>query len=162
MDTYKGEGKITISRWSNTIEGEKQIHIVIEDGVSGVRILEFAMSLEDFAKALTGQGYVPGDLDLYRENVQYAGMKRIHKQVVVKTTRTQRNAYFTLKRDDDRSELLASILKPYEKDGWTGQGSYLFNHHYAVGSMMIAYQVPFTKFVTPEEAEAYNKPKEAV
>jgi len=66
------KGGITVSRLSN--KGDTWIEISIEDNTSGICFVEFSMSLDDFARAVTGCGGVPGDM--FVRGLENVGKKR--------------------------------------------------------------------------------------
>lgn len=73
------KGKITISRVSggNT---NGHINITIEDAESNIQFFDGDMSFEDFAKAVTGQGYLP--IEFQARNLTNVGKRRETKPLV--------------------------------------------------------------------------------
>ena len=60
------KGEITISRLSGNLHIEKPIQITIRDEYKN--ITEVELTLEDFAKAITGMGFLPCEIT-YRKKV---------------------------------------------------------------------------------------------
>lgn len=74
----KINGKITISRRFSG--DEDYMSISLKDDTSSVAICNVEMGLVEFARALTGLGYVDCDIDLY-DTYEKAGKKLIVKRV---------------------------------------------------------------------------------
>lgn len=110
-------GKITISRPSGY--GADEIVLSFTDDISSVQFLEFHISCDEFAKALTGLGYRPGEMELRR--LDLIGMKRENK--------TESIPYVGPKNYSDREKEARIILQPYETDGWQAYDSDYTNHH---------------------------------
>jgi hypothetical protein len=123
-------GKITISRTTSNREPDF-IRLRIEDDSSGVNFLDIRMSLENFAKVITGFGYIDCEFELYAQNV---GMTSESKTEIVPL----KDKYFAT--DEQRQE----ALKPFEIDGWKARQSDIKNHHNYSNEGI---KVVFTRFV---------------
>ena len=128
-------GKITISRTTSSKTGNS-IRIRMEDDSSSITFLEAEMNLEDFALALTGQGYIDCQFELMG----------IHNVGKVRETKTELvpldNPYMAT-----AAERL-SALKPFEVDGWTARRSDIENHHRYLNNTVT---VTFSRFVDKKE-----------
>jgi hypothetical protein len=89
------KGQLTISRWKGNDDTEG-INIELIDADSHVRFVVVNISLEDFAKAITGLGYVPVDLDV-------RGLDKVGKIAEFKSTTVP--VPFVLKYEDDFAAL---------------------------------------------------------
>ena len=110
-------GKITISRPSGGDQDE--IVLSFTEEISGVQFLEFHMSCEEFAKALTGLGYRPGQMEL--RALDKIGMQYEHKSMNI--------PYVQPPSFSERKEHARTILQPYEVDGWLAHDDDYTNHH---------------------------------
>lgn len=119
MNRKRLPARINISRTSGGSDPDKPIRIWLEDEASGVQIVEFLLTLEDFAKALTAQGHIPctaiwgNDLTL-----SLIGCKREVKTERIETTESQ----------PGRKEI-KRLLDAYEVDGWLGSAAEFENWH---------------------------------
>ena len=102
------KGMVTISR-INTGNGQ-YMEIRITDGSSGTEFVEAKLSLEDFAKAITGLGYI--DCEIETRGLHLLGKKREHKTEMVAC-----NGWELNKNDESA---INNALEPYEIDGWKG------------------------------------------
>lgn len=125
------KGQITISRTTSSKTGNT-IRISIEDDSSSVTFLEVLMSLEDFALALTGQGYIDCNFEL--QGIQNVGKIRETKTELVSLANPFRAT------DEERLD----ALKPFEVDGWTARFQDIENHH---RYQKDAVSVTFSRFV---------------
>lgn len=124
-------GHSSISRTTKS-QGSDSIRFRMEDDTSGVTFLEVEMSLEDFARILTGQGHIPCTFELYAQNV---GKTRETKTEIVPLE----NRYFAT--DKERQE----ALKPFEVDGWEARQGDISNHHNYTNSDGV--KVVFMRFI---------------
>jgi len=129
---------ITISRPQGN--GPEVIAVSIRDDVSFCEILEAEFSLDNFMRALTGQGSIKGDGEWRIVNL---GKKRETKTVQV------------LVPDgpwETRNERARVAIAEHEVDGWRGNVSDATNHHRqgkkADGGYY--YNVDFVRFVEAE------------
>ena len=125
------KGKITISRTTGR-KTENTIRIRIEDDSSSITFLETEMSLEDFALALTGQGYIDCNFEL--QGIQNVGMILETKTELVSLA----NPFIAT-----GEERLAALI-PFEVDGWTARYQDIKNHH---RYQKDAVSVTFSRFV---------------
>ena len=123
-------GKITVSRVTSNQEDD-YISIRFEDKLSGSTFLQAKMTLEDFAKAVTGHGYMDCTFDLTADVV---GKLRENKTEIVPLE----NPYRATKEEKQ------AALKPFEVDGWTGYLDDLDNGHRYTQSGV---SVHFTRFI---------------
>lgn len=109
------DGRITISRYMNS----DQIAVELTDDLSRVRFVTAQMSLEAFARALTGQGEVPCGLEI--RGLQFVGMKAENKTEIVSCERPY----------GDKKKLKAAVaaLRKFEVDGWRADPKDLENGH---------------------------------
>lgn len=109
-------GKITISRYSNSDETDP-IHITIEEVDSSIQFVDVSMTLEDFAQALTGLGFV--DCGLTFRALDKIGKIREHKVEPI----------YIGDRYNFTEEESKELIKPFEVDGWIGRDEDLRNSH---------------------------------
>jgi hypothetical protein len=113
------KGKLNITRVSST-KGGDFIRIVIEDDTARVRAIQCDVSLEAFAKALTGQGMLPCDFEVPApELVGTIGENKVEKVVL-----DQRYS------SPGKEEAERKALEPYCVDGWYPRRGDISNHHY--------------------------------
>ncbi len=127
-----GPGRISISRAFGGRADEKgePIGFEIVDDVSRTLVCRFDMSLEDFAKTVTGQGELPGTLTIYVGAPwgKRCEHKTAYVQIPVHTS-------YKLGLDDtgaDRpkwNKHLTEALKMHEVDGWIANRRDAENHH---------------------------------
>ena len=171
-ENYKAPGNISITRRMGPYP-DKSIIIQVEDGVSGVKILDFQMSLEAFSEAVTGLGYCKGDLEIYTGALSHLGMKTIRKEVIVtcreedrdllrKLDRVFSGDWGKVRKCEDGVSLVQRIFGTHESDGWVGSLYDVLNHHNMVtysndpkGNCEI--RVTFSKWVSASEAKAYDE-----
>lgn len=107
------KGKITISR--PTFSDEKEaICISLTDSSSGVEFVELEMTLSDFTKAITGQGFIPIDFDV--RGLEFVGLtKETEKaRITVKKIELIDKGYDINKR----GFLEAYLTEHAKRDGW--------------------------------------------
>ncbi len=124
------KGHLSISRTSSS-RGPDTIRFRMEDDSSGVTFIEAELSLEDFAKVLTGLGHVSCNFELHAQNV---GKTREVKSEIVPLEDKYRAT------DEQRQE----ALKPFEVDGWKARERDISNHHNYSDKGV---KVVFTRFV---------------
>jgi hypothetical protein len=115
------KASVTISRRS-----DDTIAITIKDEVSRERVCEVKLSLEDFAKALTGQGELSGD-------VRYGELAVVGKRKVKepRNVTVAKPVYGFADKDWAKSVL----LKACQEEGWSvdyhlgAQNSIVFNQY---------------------------------
>ena len=130
----EASGRITISRPAASW-GEKYIEIKLDDDASGCRLVSVRLSLDCFAEAVTGLGYVPCVFDYYDE-CPVGKVRQNKTELLPKPKHSQK----------DR-EATAKILAPFEIQGWRGEASDLFNHHRYIGEKVA---VNFSRFIEAE------------
>lgn len=130
------KGKITISRYTGGERGTG-INIKVVDELSGTEFISVEITAETLGNALTGMGFQPCEFELRAEQV---GKKHEHKTEVLPI----RLGYYKQK---DAEAVAKKALKPYEKDGWTGDWRDLCNHHRWTGADKTT--VTFHRFVQP-------------
>jgi len=108
-------GTLCISRTSSTHDAD-EIEIRFIDEESHVQFATFHISLENFAKALTGLGYVEG-------KIEYRGLNRVGKISESKTELVHCKPY-----GDDKAKYKA--LAEFEVDGWKARKGDIDNHHH--------------------------------
>lgn len=131
-------GNVLMSKASSS-EGQR-MHITIEDKISGCRVLEIYMSLEEFAKALTAS-YGEATIEHFPNSP--VGKKHEHKTEVVPIPKKDE---FHLRNKPER---VKELLKPFEVDGWRGNTSDMTNHHCFVPNK--GQSVGFHRYVDIEE-----------
>lgn len=110
MSSKKLEGKLTISK-TNGYNGQ-WIEISIRDENSGITFVEATLSLEDFAKAVTGQGALPTSFEV--RNLRNVGLMCLTKPLV-----------FELKGKTNEYKAQAEARCDKEADpGWIADGYY--------------------------------------
>lgn len=102
------KGKITISRPSG--HGEPHIAITLVDNDAHVHFCEVRLGLDEFAKAITGQGFVNCDLHL-------RGLDKVG------TIRENKTEFVPDIGEEDKS------LAPFMVDGWTPRSGDWGNMH---------------------------------
>jgi len=132
------DGKITISRYSD-FGNKDPIHIVVTDQNSGVSFCDVQMSLENFAKALTGVSLQECEFSV--RDIDKIGMKKELKHEFI-----QRPEGFYLWSDNEKIK----FLNPYNTDGWEGSLNDLENHH-NFNQKNNAYDVSFVRWVDDTE-----------
>lgn len=112
------KGSVTISR----VHGDKDVvEIRLEEENSGIEFATLTLELEGFARAITNQGHVKGELEVV--GLDKVGWKAENKVEFVP---------FTGKALEIGHEGLAARRKAclaLEVDGWAGDKSDLENHH---------------------------------
>lgn len=120
------EGKITISRYHNT----EIVCISIMDVISRVEFVKFEMTVSDFGKAITGLGYVTGNMELRKLNL--IGKKAENKDVVIKCEFPY--------GDKMKMRKARKAMKEFEVDGWKGRDYDLGNpHNYATDGIRVCF-----------------------
>lgn len=115
--------------------------IEVQDGKSGVEFLSLRLSLEDFARTLSGQ-HVDCEFELRPENVgRICETRIVHVFVPDNWTNTE-----------GRRERAKQCVDVFNADGWVGRVSDAMNHHHLIerrnnGSV---YAVMYTRFVNEE------------
>lgn len=117
------------------------MHITITDKISGCRVCEVWMALDEFTKALTSS---QGAAQMEWFSDAPIGMKAENKEEFVPFTND--NTY-----GEGSEERIAKALAPFEVDGWTARHGDMGNHHR--GSDATGYRVVFFRHVDPETGE---------
>ena len=133
------KGKISLGRYNNANDIPLQIHIRLEDDLSGVEFLSIEMSLENLANLITGMGYL--DCEFQLRGLDKVGLTREHKIEIIELPDDFRSY------EKDVEEKITNILQYYEVDGWIGRRSDVTNgHNRAKGKN--AQSVSFTRRVS--------------
>jgi len=135
------KGHISISRRTGGGVPES-VHIEIEEDNSGIRFVDIELTLEGFARAITGHGNVPGKLTV-------RGLDRVGWNAENKTEEVPYDLY-----SDERNPKAA--LAPYEVNGWRARSGDLENGHCQVPGKK-AQRVVFFRHVKPAPAPAEPK-----
>jgi hypothetical protein len=131
----KLQGRISCSR-----NNHDEIHIELEDVLSGCIVVEAKLDLETFAKLVTGQGFLPCEFKYFEAPI---GMKREGKYELVPVPPS---AYMFEKNPLVYTQWLA----PFMDGGWKPYVPDLFNHHNTVTKDGQTYQrVGFSRHVAP-------------
>jgi len=131
------KGNVTISR-VNTGDGQ-YMEIRITDGSSGTEFVEAKLSLENFAQAIIGLGYVECEIETRR--LDLVGKKREHKTEMVACNGWE------LDRKDESA--INNVLAPYEIDGWIGSHYDMKNSKNYRGHETV--KVSFTRYVDAKQ-----------
>ena len=126
-------GSVIISRCSGSAVDDTPIHITVDDEISRCRVLEIYMSLEEFAKAITGSY---GDAKIEHFPKSPIGMKAENKTEIVPFDSYQ-----------DKEKDINAALKPFEVDGWKARRSDMTNGHCRVKN---GQRVVFFRHVDPK------------
>lgn len=102
-------GKITISRVTSNEGG--YIEVRLEDDNSGCQFASFKMSLEDFGAAVTGQGYMHGELEV-------RGLDKVGKYHEMKPL------IFEVKDSYGAKDEAARECQKHADEGWIADGYY--------------------------------------
>lgn len=141
------KGKITISR-PNYSDCREVINITVQCVSSGIQFLDLEMTLKDFAKAITGQGYIPVEMEV--RGLEFVGLTSEREDATVTVTQAELKSlgYDTNK---GRSEALSDYLKKHaSRDGWI-VNAYLGSQ----GSVItdgdkVKMNFSYTRYVKPE------------
>ena len=131
----KLSGKITICKTLG--RDDKPINIDINDEISGCRLVNIRMSLEDFADALTGRGWVPVEMEVNLDGP--IGMKAENKTEIV--------PFNCFSKDSESEKAISKALKPFEVDGWRARREDMTNGHWRTDQ---GQRVVFFRHVDPE------------
>jgi hypothetical protein len=135
---------ITISRTTNSKSGS-YIWIEIKDKVSGCRIIETTLTLEDFAMAITGMGHIPCTSEFFEDAP--VGKKRQTKIEYLRRPPVS-NTFV-------KASIAKEILEPYEIDDWKARVHDLWNPHHWIaledGSPGVS--VTFERWVGVDKSE---------
>lgn len=106
------DGTITISKtnsYTKLGESSNFISISIQDNKSRVHVININMDLEDFAKAVTGEAFMPIKYELNQYRISYLGKKRIIED---------RHIEYTGDRTSNREYLEFWLLNNVKEPGW--------------------------------------------
>lgn len=130
------KGRLIMSRALSNQEPHEFMSIVLTDAMSGTRVIEARMALDESTRALTSSN---GEC-VFSLWGQKAGMRREVKREKVFVPNGPYN---------EREARAIAAIKPYEVDGWQGNESGAVNHHncrkYHDGGA--DYTVSFIRFV---------------
>ena len=112
------DGSFTLSRMNSNQPLDRPITFRIEDRLSGIEFCEVHVSLEDFAKAITGQGGIPCRVEV--RGLHLVGKRRENKteQVFVP------DGPF-----ETREARAKAAVAEHEVDGWRGRVGDATNSH---------------------------------
>ncbi len=131
-------GRITISKVSGN--DKNPVYIQIDDVASGCRLLQVNLTLEDFARAVLGQGWIPCSLEANLTGP--IGMKAENKEETVP---------FDCFESGSRLEKnISKALLPFEVDGWKARRQDMTNGHCRTSD---GQRVTFFRHVNPENGE---------
>jgi hypothetical protein len=123
-------------------DDREEIVIRLEDVISSCVIANIHISLEEFARVLTGRSNIDCTAEIFLDSP--VGKKRECKDEVIVPRP---------KFDQENKKAISRVLAPYEVDGWKGREDDLFNSHRwrqaADGQDGIS--VSFVRYVDPEE-----------
>jgi hypothetical protein len=123
-------------------DDDKLMHLVVTDEISGCRVCELYMRLDEFAKALmSSQG---------KATMEYfpkapIGMKAENKTELVP---------FDMYKSGRSEKAITEALRPFEIDGWVARRSDMTNGHYQVKG---GQRVVFFRHVNPETGAPITK-----
>lgn len=139
MDKKRLEGRMTIS----VIRGTEVpfIRVQLEDAASGASFLAAEVSLENFARMVTGQGHIPCEFVL--RGTELLGLKKEVKTVMVPIPRMDGLS------EDRREQMVRDYFAPFETEGWAGRVSDAFNWHNRIrgDEFMETFKVTFVRYV---------------
>lgn len=101
--------KLTISRVCNSKSSKEEIRIMLLDENSRVRVIDGILSLEDFAKAITGLGYVDVSVEVDTVDLFFVGKKKIIEE---------RSIYCPLAYFSDKNLFSAWLKDNAQEEGW--------------------------------------------
>ncbi len=117
------EGIITIGR--QTGPSGILIHLQIEDVLSGCRIADLEMNVEDYGHAISGLAGQPCRMKLYPKSWELLGRTRENKTEDVCIPGISGG-----QRTPTEERLVEEAVKPFEVDGWKADTRNVGNHHY--------------------------------
>jgi len=123
------KGQLCITRPTSS-SGEECVSIEFTDTDASVRFATFRIGLADFAKALTGLGYMPGEIEFH--GLDRVGMKSENK--------TERIACEPPYGDKKKLATLKEKIKTLEVDGWSARNGDADNHYnYFQGGVTVVF-----------------------
>jgi len=129
------QGKLSIARPSYGT-GKEAIRIECQDAGSAMRVVGIEIGLEDFSRAITGQGDVYCEFEFSREAWARVGKVRQYEQRFIPQPEEYRPTAYEI----------AAHLARYEKDGWRGNPEDVTNPHRHRGKEV---EVAFERWVDP-------------
>jgi len=118
-------GKVTISRTTSSY-GPDTIRIEIVDQGSSISFVSAVMSLEDFARAVTGFGWQSAKLEI-------RGLDKIGMVLETKIEQVFYDGPYFKEKALELAPVISEALQPFEIDGWKGDKSDLVNPHKRAG-----------------------------
>lgn len=112
------KGRVTISRYSSSM-GEDGVHIEFTDEKSRVRFATMDLTLENFAKVVTGMGEVKAELET--RGLDLVGKTAENKEEVIKV-----EPHFG---DPEKFSKLRKAVEELEVDGWRHRSGDMTNSH---------------------------------
>lgn len=142
------QGKITISRTGRT-DCAASMRIEIQDVASRVSFVIGEMSMEDFAMAITGHGYMPIKMEI--RGLDVVGMQAEHKTLEIPF-----NGPRFLAGAEENEEGARAAVAAYEVDGWRATDwRNFFNEHRRVhGVAGDVFKIAFHRWVPRPEGAA--------
>lgn len=133
------KGNITLTRPYG--DDADYIEIQIEDSSSGIHFLSARIGYADFAKLLTGQGYMPCEFEL-------RGIENVGKVTEIKTE----SVYVPRGDYTSRQQRAETAVAEFEENGWTGRVSNAMNQHNRISGNAEGewYTVSYYRFVELE------------
>lgn len=125
-------GQISIGRLIRN-DGGLPIEIRVTDTENGLLHIQVNMTLEDFAKALTGQGHIDCEYIL-RGTHLYGTTREVKREEVILPS-------FNATKDEVRT-----AVAEHEVDGWIGQDGDAKNAHHKTPTKN-GYYVQYTRFL---------------
>lgn len=123
------KGQLTISRVSSS-SGDGYIEIRFRDVDACAEFARFRVSFADFAQAVTGLGYAPGEIQV--QGLEVVGLKSENKSELVPGSHPY--------GDKTKLRELQAAMKKFQVDGWIGRASDLENHYnYKPGGCQVAF-----------------------
>ena len=133
------KGILQISRASGGQADKQPMHITITDEISGCRVCEMFLALDEFTKGLTSSQGI-GTLEIFPHAPW--GMKPEHKTVFIPYTGP------TYGKGSEAK--IAEALAPFEINGWKARKGDMGNHHRGGPE---GYNVVFFRHVDPKTGE---------
>jgi len=125
------DGNISITRPSYN-DGREVIEIVIGDNDASTQVARVMLSFSDFAKVLTGQGYIPCDIDVDFDHLSHVGMVKERITVTAEMDDTDWGDRNTVAGDainDELKDINKGVKIPWvSTNSFNSQDSFTYNH----------------------------------
>jgi hypothetical protein len=133
------KARVTISKLIG--RNDSKMRLEIEDEISGITFVSVELTLENFAKAITGMAMVEGEMRV--GELELVGKKREMKKETV-----------SVENVNLKYEELVKLAAPFEIDGWQNllhKGSRFDVTQNKKGEM--SYTIPFVRWIdAPDES----------